>query len=67
MSSITAEPKRPGNPHGTPQTLIRDPHLRLQIHTQKQIKILHWLKTEIYSSSENSGSGTWPKSSPIAA
>ena len=52
MSSLTAEPKRPGNPHGTPQTLIRDPHLRLQIHAQKQTKILHWLKTEIYSSSE---------------
>ena len=42
----------PGNPRGTPQTLRRDPHLRSQIHTQKQIKILHWLKTEIYSSSE---------------
>src|SRR5947209_5603830 len=29
-----------------------DPQLRLQIHTQKQTKVLQWLKTEIYSSSE---------------
>src|SRR5581483_11549688 len=44
--------KHPGNPRGTPQTLIRDPQLRLQIHAQKQSKILEWLKTEIYSSPE---------------
>jgi len=42
----------PRYPRGTPQTLIRDPHLRLQIHTQKQTKILQLLRTEVYSSSE---------------
>ncbi len=52
MSLITLETKRPGNPGGTPQTLIRDPQLRLQIHAQKQTKVLQWLKTEIYSSAE---------------
>ncbi len=52
MSLPTSEPKRPGNPEGTPQTLIRDPQLRLKIHTQKQTKVLQWLKAEIYSSSE---------------
>ncbi|HEV3039134.1 MAG TPA: hypothetical protein VHA33_15255 [Candidatus Angelobacter sp.] len=44
MSLLIVEPKRPGNPGGTPQTLIRDPQLRLQIHTQKQAKVLQWLK-----------------------
>ena len=52
MSLLITEPKRPGNPGGTPQTLIRDPQLRLQIHSQKQTKVLQWLKAEIYSSSE---------------
>jgi hypothetical protein len=52
MPLLTLEPKRLGNPGGTPQTLIRDPQLRLQIHAQKQTKILQWLKTEIYSSPE---------------
>ncbi len=50
MSLLEGEVKRNGNPGGTPQTLIRDPHLRLQIHNQKQTKILEWLKTETYSS-----------------
>jgi hypothetical protein len=52
MPLLTLESKRPGNPSGTPQTLIHDPQLRLQIHVQKQTKVLQWLKTEIYSSPE---------------
>lgn len=52
MSLLETEAKRPGNPGGTPQTLIRDPQLRLQINAQKQAKTLEWLKTEIYSSPE---------------
>ncbi|HEV2990642.1 MAG TPA: hypothetical protein VG759_19555 [Candidatus Angelobacter sp.] len=52
MSLLIVEPKRSGNPSGTPQTLIHDPQLRLQIHLQKQTKVLQWLKTEIYSSPE---------------
>ncbi|HEV3037620.1 MAG TPA: hypothetical protein VHA33_07540 [Candidatus Angelobacter sp.] len=50
MPLLTLESKRPGNPSGAPQTLIHDPQLRLQIHAQKQAKVLRWLKTEIYSS-----------------
>lgn len=46
------EPKRPGNPGGTPRSLIRDPHERKHIRALKQTKVLHWLKTEIYSSPE---------------
>lgn len=52
MSLLEEGGKYPGNPRGTPQTLIYDPQLRLQIHAQKQSKILEWLKTEIYSSPE---------------
>ena len=50
MSLLEGEIKRSGNPGGTPQTLIRDPKVRLQLHVQKQSKILEWLKTETYSS-----------------
>src|SRR5581483_3416405 len=50
MSLLEGEVKRSGNPGGTPQTLIRDPKVRLQVHVQKQTKILEWLKTETYSS-----------------
>ncbi len=46
MSLPEGEVKRSGNPGGTPQTLIRDPKVRVQ----KQSKILEWLKAEIYSS-----------------
>jgi hypothetical protein len=52
MPLLTLEHKHPGNPGGTPQTLIRDPQLRLQIRAQKQTKVLQWLKAEIYSSPE---------------
>jgi hypothetical protein len=51
MPLLKVEPRRPGNAGGTPQTLVRDPQARKQIHVQKQTKVLHWLKTEIYSSS----------------
>lgn len=50
MSLLEADAKRPGNAGGTPQTLIRDPQRRQQIHAQKQTTILDWLKAEIYSS-----------------
>src|SRR5579872_5365704 len=50
MPLLEITPKPIGNPGGTPQTLIRDPKLRLQIHAQKQSRILQWLKTETYSS-----------------
>jgi hypothetical protein len=52
MPLLNLEPQRPGNLGGTLQTLIHDPQLRLQIHAQKQTKVLQWLKTEIYSSPE---------------
>lgn len=50
MPLLNIEPKRPGNPRGTPHTLVRDPQQRKQIHTQKQTKVLQWLKAETYSS-----------------
>ncbi len=50
MSLLIADAKRPGNAGGTPQTLIRDPQRRKQIHAEKQSKVLDWLKAEIYSS-----------------
>lgn len=50
MSLLEADAKRPGNAGGTPETLIRDPQRREQIHAQKQTKVLDWLKAEIYSS-----------------
>jgi hypothetical protein len=49
---LNIEPKHPGNPKGTPRSLIRDPKLRKQIRILKQTKVLQWLKTEIYSSPE---------------
>ncbi len=52
MSFLSFEPQHPGNRGGTPQTLIHDPQLRLQIHVQKETKVLQWLKTEMYSSPE---------------
>src|SRR5437764_14605292 len=52
MSLLTLDQQRPGNPSGTTQTLIHDPQLRLQIHAQKQTKVLQWLKAETYSSPE---------------
>jgi hypothetical protein len=52
MPLLNIEPRRPGNVGGTPHNLIRDPEVRKQIHAQKQTKVLHWLKTEIYSSPE---------------
>lgn len=52
MPLLNIEPKHPGNPNGTPASLIRDPQLRKQIRILKQTKVLHWLKTEIYSSPE---------------
>src|SRR5579864_584673 len=52
MPLLNIEPKRPGNPDGTPRSLIRDPKLRKQIRILKQTKVLQWLKTEIYSSPE---------------
>ncbi|HEY6252368.1 MAG TPA: hypothetical protein VI685_20630 [Candidatus Angelobacter sp.] len=52
MSLLNIETKHPGNPAGTPRSLIRDPQLRKQIRVLKQTKVLHWLKTEIYSSPE---------------
>ena len=52
MSLLNIEPKHPGNPQGTPASLIRDPQLRKQIRILKQTKVLSWLKTEIYSSPE---------------
>jgi len=52
MPLLNLEPQRPGNPGGTLHTLIHAPQLRLQIHVQKQTKVVQWLKTEIYSSPE---------------
>lgn len=52
MPLLNIEPKHPGNPGGTPRSLIRDPQLRKQTRILKQTKVLHWLKTEIYSSPE---------------
>jgi hypothetical protein len=52
MPLLNIQPKHPGNPSGTPGSLIRDPELRKQIQALKQTKVLHWLKTEIYSSPE---------------
>ncbi|HEY6249166.1 MAG TPA: helix-turn-helix domain-containing protein, partial [Candidatus Angelobacter sp.] len=52
MPLLNIEPKHPGNPSGTPRSLIRDPNERKRIRILKQTKVLHWLKTEIYSSPE---------------
>jgi hypothetical protein len=39
---LPLEIKRSGNPGGTPQISMHDPQLRLQIHVQKQTKVLQW-------------------------